>query len=186
MKKALIAIAATMTLAACSGGEKAEEAMTEETAMAADEGPSDTQIAHIAYTAGNIDIAYATLALEKSKNAEVRKFAELMLQDHKAVNELALALLAKLGVEAEDNDTSKALAADGEKKLAELKALDGAAFDKAYAENELAYHQFVNKTVEESFIPAVDNAEFKDLLGEGLKIFKVHEGHAEAMVKAVG
>lgn len=151
----------------------------------ADDGPTDMQIAHIAYTAGNIDIRYAHLALAKSKNPEVRRFAELMLQDHAAVNSQALALLNKLGASPQDNPTSQQLLKGADEKIAELSALDGAAFDRAYAANELGYHEFVNKTVENTFIPAADNREFKALLGQALKVFKVHEGHAAQMVKAL-
>ncbi|TNE47330.1 MAG: DUF4142 domain-containing protein [Sphingomonadales bacterium] len=155
------------------------------TPAVADEGPSDMQIAHIAYTAGNLDIRYAHLALAKSNNPEVRKFAELMIRDHAAVNDQALALLNKLGATPEDNATSQQLTASANDKLNELAAMNGAEFDRAYAANELGYHQFVNKTVETAFIPAVDNAEFKDLLGQALVVFKAHEQHAEQMVRAL-
>ena len=88
--------------------------------------PNDAQIAHIAYTAGNIDIKAAHLALEKSKNKEVRTFAEDMVRDHTAVNEQALALVKKLNVTPEDNDTSKALLKQAAEKQASLKELNGA------------------------------------------------------------
>lgn len=151
----------------------------------ADDGPSDMQIAHIAYTAGNLDIRYAHLALAKSNNPEVREFAELMIQDHTAVNDLALALLTKLGATPEDNPTSQQLTADAHAKLDQMAQLQGVEFDRAYAANELGYHQFVNETVETAFIPAVDNREFKDLLGQALEVFKVHEQHAEHMVQVL-
>lgn len=146
---------------------------------------NDLQIAHVAYTADNIDIAYAKLALEKSSNEEVRKFAETMIRDHEAVNAAALGLLEKLGVQAEDNFLSQKLNEDAAKITADLSALDDAEFDKAYAANELGYHQAVNGLVEGTFIPNIDNAEVKALFEEGLKTFKVHEGHAEMMVKAL-
>ncbi len=155
-------------------------------ANAEDGGLNDMQIAHIAYVAGQIDIQYANIALERSHNTDVRAFAETMLRDHKSVNDAALALLEKLGASPEDNPTSQSLQASAAAKRAELKALKGAAFDRAYAANELAYHQFVNKTVEGTFIPAAQNAEFKDLLGVALATFKVHEGHAEALVGKLG
>jgi putative membrane protein len=47
--------------------------------------PTDPQIAHIAYTAGQLDIAAAQLALQKSKNKDVVAFATDMERDHKAV-----------------------------------------------------------------------------------------------------
>ena len=155
------------------------------TACAGDDGPTDMQIAHIAYTAGEIDMRYAEIALRKTQNHDVREFAELMLRDHKAVNDAALDLLNKLGATPEDNPTSQSLLEQADAKAAELEALSGPAFDRAYAENELAYHQFVNDTVENTFIPAADNAEFKELLGVALKTFKAHEKHAEMMVEAV-
>jgi putative membrane protein len=145
-------------------------------------GLNDLEIAHAAYTADIIDIGYAKIALAKSHNADIRAFAELMIRDHTAVNEGAAALLAKLKVTAQDNAFSKALLAGAATKTTELSALDGAAFDRAYAANELGYHQTVNKIVGEIWIPAVKNAEVKSFLEQALVTFKVHEEHANHMV----
>lgn len=145
--------------------------------------PTDPQIAHIAYTAGDIDIKTAELALQKSKSKTVRDFAENMVSDHKAVNDKALALVKKLGVTPEDNDTSKGLVKQADSKREELAKLSGAAFDKAYAENEIAYHKLVNGTLETVLIPSAANGELKSLLETGLKIFKGHEQHAEHVAK---
>lgn len=146
---------------------------------------NDLEIAHVAYTAGSIDIRYAHLALALSQNAEVRKFAETMIRDHTAVNDQALALVKKLNITPQDNAVSRDLATKSEAFIAELRKLDGAAFDRRYAANELSYHQFVNGAVEKIFIPNAKNAELKALLESALKVFKVHEGHADMMVKAV-
>ena len=143
---------------------------------------TDPQIAHIAYTAGEIDIKAAQLALEKSQNKDVRDFAQDMERDHQAVNEKALALVKKLHVTPQDNDTSKALLKDAANKRAELSKLSGAAFNKAYAENEVAYHKTVNAALQNTLIPSASNAELKDLLSTGLKIFQGHEEHAEHLV----
>src|SRR3954454_6603804 len=72
-------------------------------------GPTDPQIAHIAYTAGNIDIAAGKQALAKSQNKTVRDFAQQMVRDHQAVNDKALALVKKLHVTPQDNPTSQGL-----------------------------------------------------------------------------
>jgi putative membrane protein len=95
--------------------------------------PTDPQIAHIAYTAGVIDIAAAKQALAKSGSKDVKAFAEDMVRDHEAVNQQALALVKKLKVTPEDNDTSRSLAKQAADELAELDKLKGAEFDKAYA-----------------------------------------------------
>jgi putative membrane protein len=147
-------------------------------AVAADK-PSDPQIAHIAYTAGSIDIENAKLALEKSKNADVRAFANDMVRDHSAVNDKALALVKKLHVTPEDNATSKSLVEQQSAERAKISKLSGAAFDKAYVDNEVAFHKAVDGALETTLIPSASNAELKSLLKTGLKIFQGHLAHAE-------
>ncbi|OWW04874.1 hypothetical protein ATY81_02580 [Rhizobium sp. R72] len=141
--------------------------------------PTDAQIAHIAYTAGNIDVEAAKLAISKSKNKEVVAFAEDMVRDHEAVNKQALALVKKLKVTPEDNDTSKSLTKAATKERANLAKLTGASFDKAYVANEVAYHKQVNGALETLLIPSASNSELKDLLQTGLKVFQGHQQHAE-------
>ena len=140
---------------------------------------NDAQIAHIAYTADQIDIQAAQQALEKSKNNEVRSFAQDMVRDHTAVNEKALALVKKLNVTPEDNSTSQTLSKQADAKSAELAKLNGAAYDKAYINNEVAYHKTVNDALQNTLIPGSSNPELKGLLTTGLKIFQGHQQHAE-------
>ncbi len=146
---------------------------------------NDLEFAHIAYTADNIDIRYAHLALALSDNPKIHEFANTMIRDHTAVNEAALGLLEKLGATAQDNAVSQSLNANAEEIIDGFVKLRGAEFDAAYAANELAYHQSVNDLVENTMIPNIDNAEVKALFVEGLEIFKAHETHAEMMVKAL-
>lgn len=153
-------------------------------ALAADQ-PSDPQIAHIAYTADDIDVKAGLLALEKSQNNAVRAFANDMVRDHTAVNDKALALVKKLNVTPEDNGTSQALSAQAAQKHAELSKLSGAAFDKAYVENEVAYHKAVDGALETTLIPSASNGELKGLLQTGLKIFQGHLAHAEHLASTL-
>lgn len=141
--------------------------------------PTDPQIAHIAYTAGVIDVTAAKQAIKKSKNKAVVSFAKDMVRDHEAVNKQALALVKKLKVTPEDNDTSRTLAKQATAKQAELAKLKGAAYDKAYASNEVAYHKAVIGALETQLIPASSNADLKSLLQTGVKIFQGHLEHAE-------
>jgi putative membrane protein len=170
MLKAL-AIAAAFTFAA--GGACAQAAK-----------PTDPQIAHIAYTAGVIDVAAGKQALAKSKDKAVRDFASEMVRDHSAVNDQALALVKKLGVTPQDNPTSQSLNKAAAEKLASLAKLDGKAFDKAYVDNEVAYHKTVNGALATVLIPNAQNAELKGLLETGLKLFKEHQAHAEHLAAA--
>lgn len=154
-------------------------------ALAQSAKPTDPQIAHIAYTAGDIDIKAAQLALQKSTNKDVRAFAEDMVRDHKAVNDQALALLKKLNVTPQDNPTSQALVKQADAKRADLAKLSGPPFDKAYVDNEVAYHQTVNDALRNTLIPSASNAELKTLLQTGLKIFEGHQQHAETLDKSL-
>jgi putative membrane protein len=147
--------------------------------------PTDPQIAHIAYTAGLLDIEAAKQAISKSTNKDVRAFAEDMVRDHTAVNDKALALVKKLNVTPEDNDTSRALTKQAAEKRAELSKLSGAEFDKAYIANEVAYHKTVNGALETTLIPSASNPELQSLLQTGLKIFQGHQQHAEEVAAAL-
>jgi putative membrane protein len=95
------------------------------------------------------------------------------------VNKQALDLVKTLKVTPEDNDTSKTLSKQAADKLAELAKLKGAAYDKDYVANEVAYHKSVNSALETQLIPSASNAELKGLLQTGLKIFQGHQQHAE-------
>jgi putative membrane protein len=90
------------------------------TAAIADTKPTDAQIAHIAYTAGLLDVDAGKQALDKSKNEAVRAFAQQMVGDHTAVNDQALALVKKLNVTPEDNATSKSLTSQAEAERTKL------------------------------------------------------------------
>ena len=144
-------------------------------------GPTDPQIAHIAYTAGVIDIEAAKLALQKSQNAEVIAFANSMVSDHEAVNEQALALVKKLGVTPEDNDVSRSLKSGAEASAATLNGLTGAAFDKAYIDNEVTYHQAVLDALDKTLVPNAQNADLKGLLEKVRPAIAAHLERAKSI-----
>jgi putative membrane protein len=165
MKKQLAALAATAALAL--------------SAPALAQAPNDAQIAHIAYTAGQIDVAAGRQALQRSHNARVRAFAQTMVRDHEAVNRQAVALVTRLHVTPAANPTSAALSSQAAATLHRLGTLRGAAFDRAYVDNEVAYHRTVNGALRDTLIPSAQNAELKSLLQSGLALFTDHQTHAE-------
>ena len=170
----LIATVSVFALIGCAGAQSKTPADL-----------NDLEISHVAYTADNIDIRYAHLALAISENPAVREFAETMIRDHTAVNEQALALLAKLKAAPQDNYLSRQLISNSKELINEMSQLRGKEFDRRYAQNELAYHRAVNSLVENQFIPNIEHAEVKSLFRAGLDIFKAHEQHAQMMVKAL-
>jgi putative membrane protein len=140
---------------------------------------TDAQIASIVVTANQVDIDAGKLAASSSKNAEVRKFAELMVKDHTGVNSQAVALVTRLKVTPQDNETSRSLAAGGESNIAALKGLKGDAFDKAYVDHEVAYHQAVLDAVDKTLIPNAKNDDLKALLVKVRPAFVAHLEHAK-------
>jgi len=111
----------------------------------------------------------------------VKKFGALMVTDHTGVNKAAVDLATKLKVTPEDNPTSQALKAGGEKNVANLKALKGAAFDKAYVDHEVEYHQQVLDAVDKVLVPSAQNAELKALIVKVRPAFVAHLEHAKQL-----
>ena len=144
---------------------------------------NDAQIASIVVTANQVDIDAGELAKTRAASPEVKKFGETMVTDHTGVNAAAVALARKLKVTPEDNDTSRALAAGGEKNVAHLKTLSGAAFDRAYVDHEVAYHTQVLDAIDKTLIPNTKNAELKALLVKVRPAFVAHLEHAKQLQK---
>jgi putative membrane protein len=145
------------------------------------QGVNDAQIASIVVTANQVDIDAGKLAASRSANREVKAFAQLMVTDHTGVNKSATDLVAKLKVSPEDNPTSQSLKSDGAKNLAHLKTLKGAAFDKAYVDHEVAYHQQVIDALDKTLIPGAANSELKALLVKVRPAFVAHLEHAKRL-----
>ena len=103
-------------------------------------GPTDPQIAAIVVTANQVDIDAGRLAEARAASPEVKAFGRMMVTDHSGVNAAAVALVTRLHVTPEDNPTAESLRKGGQDNVAQLQALQGAAFDKAYIDHEVAYH----------------------------------------------
>ena len=147
--------------------------------------PTDAQIASIVVTANQVDLDAGKLAEARGASAEVKAFGKQMATDHARVNASAVELVTKLKVTPEDNPTSKALKAGGDRNLATLKGLSGAAFDKAYIANEVAYHQQVLDAVDKVLIPSATNEELKALLVKVRPAFVAHLEHAKRLQAAL-
>lgn len=145
------------------------------------QGVNDAQIASIVVTANQVDIDAGKLAASRATSDEVKSFAKLMVTDHTGVNKSATDLAAKLKVTPQDNPTSKSLKTDGEKSLARLKTLKGAAFDKAYIDREVSYHQQVIDALDKTLIPGATNEELKALLVKVRPAFVAHLEHAKRL-----
>jgi putative membrane protein len=149
-------------------------------------GPNDAQIAHIVVTANQVDIDAGQLGKFKATSPDVKAFAQRMITDHTAVNTSAKALAEKLKVTPESNATSESLKKGGDQNVAKLKTLSGAAFDRAYVDNEVTYHQSVLDALDKTLIPSAKNAELKDLLVKTRPAFVDHLKHAKKLQSSLG
>jgi putative membrane protein len=148
--------------------------------------PSDPQIAGIVVAANQIDIDAGKLAKSRSKNKEVKDFAQQMITDHSAVNKQAGALAKKLGVTPEDSDTTNSLKQGAADNIANLKKQKGAQFDKAYVDHEVTYHQQVLDAIDKLLIPSAQNAELKGLITKVRPAIATHLEHAKHLQASLG
>lgn len=155
-------------------------------ALAQDAKPNDAQVAAIVVTANQVDIDAGKLAEGKSKSKDVQAFAKQMVTDHTAVNKSATELVTKLKVKPEPNATSADLKKGGDANIANLKKLSGAAFDKAYVDHEVAYHQAVIDALDKTLVPSASNEELKALLVKVRPAFVAHLEHAKHLQSQLG
>ena len=147
--------------------------------------PTDPQIVGIVETADDIDINYAKLALSKAKDKRVRDFAQQMITDHSAVQKSVINLAAKLNVTPADSPTSDSLNKQAEQTTQKLQSLKGKAFEKAYVDNEVGYHEAVINATKTVLIPSAQNAELKSALQGAEPLFEGHLAHAERVQSAI-
>jgi putative membrane protein len=180
MKSSLIVFASALLLAASTAFAQGAAPPAKSAAPAA-AGPTDPQIAHIVVTANQVDIDAGKLAQSKGKSKDVKAFGKMMVTDHTGVNKQATELVKKLKVTPEDNPTSQALKQGGEDNVKNLKGLKGAAFDKAYIDHEVAYHEQVLDAVDKVLIPNAKNAELKGLIEKVRPAFVAHLDKAKSI-----
>jgi putative membrane protein len=149
------------------------------------QGVNDAQIASIVVTANQVDIDAGRLAASHASQDAVKNFAQVMITDHTEVNKAAVELATRLKLAPQDNSTSQSLKVGGEKHLAQLKTLSGAAFDKAYVDHEVAYHQQVLDALDNVLIPGATNAELKALLVKVRPAFVAHLEHAVHLQQSI-
>ncbi len=147
---------------------------------------TDPQIAAIVVAANQVDIDAGRLAESKATSPEVKAFGRQMVTDHTGVNTQATALVTKLHVTPEENSTSESLKKGGDENLENLRGLSAAAFDKAYVDHEVAYHEQVLEAIDKTLIPNARNAELKALLVKVRPAFVAHLEHAKHLQTALG
>jgi putative membrane protein len=126
---------------------------------------TDAQIAHVVMTANSGEVDLGNLAKDKAENADVKAFANDMVTDHSAANEKGDQLAQQISLTPEENDLSTQLKSSVEQSKAKLdSAAAGAAFDKAYIDDQVTAHQTVLDALDNTLIPGAQNADLKSML----------------------
>ena len=73
----------------------------------------------------------------------------------------------------------------GEHQAEYYEHLSGKAFDKAYIDHEVAYHEAVIGVVKSQLIPGAENQELKDMLVSVLPAFDAHLAHSKKVQSRV-
>ena len=196
---ALALLAPTLVVVACKKDSDTDAAATDTTAVVSPPPPppaaapnpaaagtvSDAQIAAIVLAANTVDSTAGEMAQQKGTNAEVKKFGQTMMTDHGGVNKQAVALAGRLHLTPEENPTSTQLTQGGQQSGAQLSGLSGAAFDRAYIDHEVTYHQQVLDAIDKTLIPNAQNAELKALLTQTRPAVAAHLEMAKNLQKTL-
>jgi len=145
----------------------------------------DATIVAIFDAANTADIETGELAVKRGSTQEVRDFGAMLARDHKMVRAQGRDLAAKLGVTPTPptDGASEKAHADAMKKLS---ALHGSAFDHAFLQHEVEFHKAVIDAVQSTLLPAIKNAEVKDLVVKVAPAFQAHMIAAASLDKKLG
>jgi putative membrane protein len=113
----------------------------------------------------------------------VKQFADQMVNDHAQGLKEVEALAKKLKVKPQESDVTKGLKSEAADKMLLLKKLDGADFDKAYIDAEVAYHEGVVAAIDGALIPGAKNEELKTALTNTRPTIAGHLEHARGVQK---
>jgi len=150
------------------------EERTEEKAL------TDSHFVDHAYTAGQNEVLLARLALQRSRNEEVRKFATKMIEDHgKCGNELTI-LVSEQRIAVPDRPLP-----EQEKELRRVYEVAGADFDRVYMEHEVKGHEHALKLFERAS-KELKNEKFKAYAEKNLTTLKEHQKLAKETLAKVG
>jgi putative membrane protein len=184
--RTIFAVAAlTLVAASCSQqSSQTSSIATSDTAaahMAQAPSLTDGNIVAIFVAANDADVKNGQQAKTKSKNKQVKDFADRMIQDHSQANTAAQDLASKANITAEDNDASKQLVSDTDAMRDSLSKMSGNAYDKNYIANEVAIHEKVLSTLDTALIPNAQNPDLKALLQHARDIVQSHLDHAKSI-----
>lgn len=180
---------ASSLLALAFGGwscAKKETTETADTTATTEAMVSDANIAAIALAANQADVDNGNQARAKTKNSDVKGFANRMVADHTTAIDSAKALAGRLNLTPEENETSQQIKATQDSIRASIKDLTGADFDRAYIDNEVTYHDQLLQAIDQTLLPSAQNPDLKKLVNDTRGVVSSHLDHAKQVQAKLG
>jgi len=172
---ALIAmVIALATMAVMSGSAEADAAPALD----------DPTIVAIFDAANTYDIETGELAAKKGTSKDVREYGEMLARDHKHVRTLGRDLAKSLGV-TPTPPKDFALAKSHSQAMKTLNTANGNQFDRAFLQHEVAFHSAVIDAITTTLLPAIQNAQVKDLVTKVAPAFVAHRDKAQSMLNGL-
>jgi putative membrane protein len=158
--------------------EKMNEAMTDNnnaTNNPAQVTEEDTEFAVMAADAGMTEVELGKLALSKSSNADVKKYAQMMVDDHTAANNKLMAIASSKQITLPSSISDK-----HKKHVEDMSKMSGKDFDKHYIDMMVDDHGEVVDAFKKENENTKDT-ELKTFTAETLPVLMKHQDQAKAI-----
>ena len=141
----------------------------------------DPTIVAIFDAANTYDIETGSLGNSKGRSKAVRDFGAMLVRDHRTVRAQGRELAKSLKV-TPTPPKDFALAKAHVAAMKSLRAARGKAFDRAFLQHEVDYHNAVIDAVTKTLLPATQNAQVKDLETKVAPAFVAHRDRAQSLL----
>jgi putative membrane protein len=141
----------------------------------------DPTIVAIFDAANTYDMETGSLAVSKGHSRAVRDFGAMLVRDHRSVRAQGRALAKSLKV-TPTPPKDFALAKAHVAAMKSLRAARGKAFDRAFLQHEVDFHNAVIDAVTKTLLPATQNAQLKDLETKAAPAFVAHRDRAQSLL----
>ena len=144
----------------------------------------DPTIVAIFDAANTYDMETGQLAVSHSRSSDIRDFGRMLVRDHRAVRSQGRDLAKSLNVRPTP-PANFALAREHAAAMRKLRALRGRAFDRAFLQHEVDFHNAVIDAVTKTLLPAIQNAQLKDLVTKVAPAFVAHRDKAQSLLNGL-
>ena len=145
----------------------------------------DANTAAILLTSHNADLAAARIATTRARHRDVKLLARNLVTDHSSMSATLSRLVDDIDLTPREDDVSRLLRDQSAARRDTLRTLSGQAFDSAYVESEVRFHQEVLVAIDRVFLPSVRSARLREYLTMMRPTISAHLALAEQVRDAI-